>query len=236
MKSVRVWDLPLRLFHWLLVAAVATAVLTGEIGGNLMDWHGKIGLYILGLVLFRLLWGFIGNEHARFMSFFPTPAKLRAHLRGEWQGLGHNPLGALSVFALIGVLALQAGTGLFGNDDIAFQGPLYRLVGSAWSERLTGLHEITGNLLIGLVILHVSAIAFYARVKKINLVLPMITGKAAAEGVAEGAGSQRPKGGGILAFLVAVAIAMTIVWLIGSGNLVQWLAPEPPPAVGAPAW
>ena len=119
--TIQIWDLPLRLYHWLLAVAVSAAIVTGELGGGLIDWHGRIGLFVLGLLVFRLLWGFVGTTHARFSQFFPTPGKLLAYLKGQWQGHGHNPLGALSVLALLGVLATLVGAGLFANDDIAFQ-------------------------------------------------------------------------------------------------------------------
>ena len=107
-KRILVWDLPTRIFHWSLVLAVTVAVISGEIGGDWMEIHGKAGLAILGLVTFRLVWGFAGSTHARFVNFAPTAGKLRAYLRGRWKGQGHNPLGALSVFALLGLLAVLA--------------------------------------------------------------------------------------------------------------------------------
>ncbi|MDD5298615.1 MAG: cytochrome b/b6 domain-containing protein [Rhodocyclaceae bacterium] len=233
MENIRVWDLPLRLFHWLLAAAVATAFISGHLGGNVMEWHGRIGLFILGLIVFRLIWGFVGSTHARFASFFPSAARIHAYLDGRWQEPGHNPLGALSVFALLGLLAIQAATGLCANDDIAFQGPLYPLVGSTWSGRLTGLHELVGNGLMALVALHVAAIAFYARVKKINLVRPMLTGTVPAS---ELAGARQAQGGGLFSFLIAAALAGAVVWFIGGGHLALWLAPPPPPIATTPAW
>ncbi len=118
-QRIRLWDLPTRLFHWLLVILVLTSFISGKIGGNAMDWHGKFGLAILGLLTFRLVWGIVGSTYARFASFFPTPASVLAYLRGQWRGVGHNPLGALSVFSLLGLLAFQVASGLFGNDDRA---------------------------------------------------------------------------------------------------------------------
>lgn len=174
--KVKVWDWPLRLFHWALVLAVAAAIVSGEIAGSLADWHGRFGLLVLGLLVFRLAWGFFGSTHARFRTFFPTPAAIVAYLRGSWQGVGHNPLGALSVFALLGILAAQVGTGLFANDDIAFEGPLFHLVDKSLSDRLTGLHARIFWGLAALIGLHLASIVFYARIKKHNLVLPMITG------------------------------------------------------------
>ncbi|WP_126444254.1 cytochrome b/b6 domain-containing protein [Sulfuricystis multivorans] len=216
-----VWDLPTRLFHWLLVICVVAAFVTVKIGGNLMVWHGRLGLAILGLITFRIVWGFVGSTYARFATFVRGPAAIRAYLAGKWQGLGHNPLGALSVLALLGCLALQAGTGLFANDDIAFEGYLYPLVGSALSTRLTGIHQLLEKGLLLLVTLHVGAIAFYARVKQQNLVKPMLTGWA------EGQSGESARGGGPIVFLVAVLIALAVVWA-ASG---VWLPmPATPPA------
>lgn len=226
-QRIRLWDLPTRLFHWLLAGLVVASFVSGKIGGNAMDWHGKFGLAILGLLAFRLVWGFAGSTYARFVSFLPTPAKVLAYLRGQWRGVGHNPLGAFSVFGLLLVLAIQVGTGLFGNDDIAFRGPLYELIGKDLSDRLTGLHKLSVNVLIALVTLHIVAIAFYVRVKKDDLIRPMLTGwKEVAPG--EGASAS---GGGALPLAVALLVAVTTVYG-GSG---VWLPTPPPPPVSAPA-
>lgn len=226
-QRIRLWDLPTRLFHWLLAGLVVASFVSGKIGGNAMDWHGKFGLAILGLLAFRLVWGFAGSTYARFVSFLPTPAKVLAYLRGQWRGVGHNPLGAFSVFGLLLLLAFQVGTGLFGNDDIAFRGPLYELIGKDLSDRLTGLHKLSVNVLIALVTLHIVAIAFYVRVKKDDLIRPMLTGwKEVAPG--EGASAS---GGGALPLAVALLVAVTTVYG-GSG---AWLPTPPPPPVSAPA-
>jgi cytochrome b len=227
-QRIRVWDLPTRLFHWGLVILVVALIISGKIGGNLIDWHGKFGLAILGLLTFRIIWGLVGSTYARFASFFPTPGRIRAYFRGEWKEPGHNPLGALSVFALLGLLALQVATGLPGNDDIAFRGPLFDLVGKALSDRMTGIHKLSINLLFALIALHVAAIMFYARVRKDNLVKPMITGwKEHPQG--------RPaSGGSIVALVIALALAATAV----HGASGAWL-PAPPPAPAAaptPTW
>lgn len=224
---IRVWDLPLRLCHWLLAAAVAVAFVTAQVGGNAMPWHGRAGLFALGLVVFRLLWGFIGSHYARFTSFVRGPVAIRAYLRGEWQGLGHNPLGALSVLALLSIVGALAATGLFANDDIAFQGYLYPLVGAELSERVTGIHKLFEPLLILLVAAHVGAIAFYARVKKHNLLLPMITGWTESA-----AATEPPSRGGPVALLVALAIAAGVVYA-ASGAL---LPPPPPVPAETPTW
>lgn len=227
-QRLRIWDLPTRLFHWLLVALVTASFVSGQIGGNLMVWHGRCGLAILGLLAFRLVWGVVGSTYARFASFFPTPASVTAYLRGEWRGPGHNPLGAFSVFGLLGLLAFQVGTGLFANDDIAFQGPLYVLINGDLSDTLSGLHRLSSDLLVVLVVLHLGAIGFYAHVKKDNLVKPMITGWKDAD-PAQGAPAT---GGGPLALLLALLLAVAAVYL-GSGS---WLPPPPPAPASAPAW
>lgn len=226
-RQIRVWDLPTRLFHWLLVVLVLAAVITGQLGGALIPWHGRIGLAILGLLVFRLLWGFMGSTHARFLNFFPVPGRLLAYLRGQWRGVGHNPLGALSVLALLGILSLQAVTGLFANDDIAFQGPLTALVDGEISQWLTRIHRLNFNLLLPLVGLHIGAILFYTLVKKDNLVKPMITGlKEVADPLAQPA-----RGGGLIPFLIAFILSSAVV-ATASG---AFIAPPPPPPE-APTW
>jgi cytochrome b len=176
-KHIQLWDWPTRMFHWLLVAAVSSAIASGLVGGSWMDVHGKAGLTICGLLVFRLIWGFVGNHYARFSSFVPSPQRLLAYLRGSWQGLGHNPLGALSVLSLLGLLSLQVGTGLLSNDEIAFTGPLAGLVNESLSLRLTGLHHLLANMLFVLLGLHVLAVLFYTLIKKDNLIKPMLSGR-----------------------------------------------------------
>lgn len=223
---IRLWDLPTRIFHWALVLGIAAAFVSGQLGGNLIDIHGKIGIVIVGLIVFRLVWGVLGSTYARFAQFFPTPAKISAYLRGEWHGEGHNPLGAFSVFGLLSLVALQVGTGLFSNDDIAFVGPLFDLVSKDLSNRLTGIHQLLSNALLALVVLHVAAIGFYGRVKKQNLLMPMITGW--KEGHGESA-----RGGGLVALVVALIVAAGAVY----GASGAWL-PEPPapPPAETPNW
>jgi len=227
--NARVWDLPTRLFHWSLVALVAAAFVTVNLGGNAMVWHGRCGLAILGLLVFRIVWGMVGSTYARFAQFVRGPAAIRAFLasNGEAQGqLGHNPIGALSVLALLAIPLAQAVTGLFANDDIAFNGYLAALVSNEVSSRISGIHELLSDGLIVLLLLHIGAIAFYARVKKHNLVKPMITGWTA------GKPCQSAKGGGAVPFIIAVLIAASVAWA-ASGAL---LPPPPPPSTTAPDW
>ncbi|MES2356650.1 MAG: cytochrome b/b6 domain-containing protein [Pseudomonadota bacterium] len=209
---IRLWDLPIRVFHWSLAVAVLVAFVTAQIGGSLMEIHSKAGFTIIGLVVFRVVWGFIGSTHARFASFAPSPAKIRAYVRGRWQGVGHNPLGAFSVFALLALLSLQATTGLFSNNDIDFNGPLYALVDKTLSDRLTGLHHLLSNFLLGLVVLHIGAIIFYLWFKKDNLVKPMVTGWKEVQ-------SGKPAAqGSLVALITAIWIALVVVYAVSSAG------------------
>jgi cytochrome b len=227
--KIQVWDLPLRAFHWLLAIAVATAFVSAQIGGNAMVWHGRAGLAVIALLGFRIAWGFVGSTYARFASFVRGPETIRAYLRGEWNGHGHNPLGALSVLALLTLLAAQAASGLFANDDISYQGYLYPLVGADLSARLTGIHKLFEPLLILLVTLHLGAITYYVRVKKTNLVKPMITGwKDASDSMAAS-----PRRAGVVAFVVAAVIAAVTVYA-ASGALLP--SPLLPAAAETPAF
>jgi len=174
---VRVWDLPTRLFHWALAALVACSVVTVKLGGFWMDWHMRSGYAILALVLFRILWGFAGSRYALFSSFVRRPAEVVGYLRGQMEhGAGHSPLAAVSVLALLGVLLVQASTGLFSNDGNFTEGPLARLVSGATGERLSTVHRFGEWALYALVGLHIAAIAYYTTYRKVALVRPMITG------------------------------------------------------------
>ncbi len=177
-RSQLVWDWPIRVFHWGLVLAVVTLFVTGKLGGNWLEWHKRAGFLVIGLIVFRLLWGFVGGHHARFASFVRGPKAIIDYIRGKSsESIGHNPLGALSVLAMLAVLAFQAGSGLFANDDIMLEGPYASVVGKEMSDLLTRLHKLNSWLIVGLVSLHVVAIAFYFFRKKTNLTTPMLTGR-----------------------------------------------------------
>ncbi len=179
--AVRVWDLPTRLFHWVLAIAVIGAVVSAKIGGNAMVWHFRFGLTVLALLFFRVIWGFVGGRWSRFASFIYSPSRAVAYLRGrttdaDLMDVGHSPAGAVSVFAILGILALQVATGLVADDEIATQGPLYRFVSGVTSSQATGWHTEFGQfLIIGLVALHLLAIGAYAWRGR-NLVKPMVVG------------------------------------------------------------
>lgn len=236
MQRQRVWDLPVRLFHWLLVASVVFAYVSGKLGGNLIDWHGRAGFLIVGLVVFRILWGFVGTPTARFATFVRGPAAIRAYLKGEWRGVGHNPVGAFSVLALLALVGAQAATGLFTNDDIAYQGPFADWAGKELSDSFHSWHAWLQNGLLALVVLHVAAIAFYLRVKKQNLVKPMITGWTDDQPAPRATEPAPRKGGGLVAFIVTALIAGAAGWAAAGGVLP---APEPAPAqpaAASPGW
>ncbi len=176
-KIIRVWDLPIRLFHWLLVLCIIGSFISVNIGGNAIQWHAYFGYSILCLLIFRIIWGFIGSTRARFVSFFPSKKAILAYLQGSSpRVLGHNPVGALSVFALLFVLCVQVTTGLFVDDEIAFQGPLAKYVSSSVSSFLSQIHEGNQVVIYTLIAIHVAAIWFYKKFKGENLIKPMISG------------------------------------------------------------
>lgn len=176
---VKVWDAPTRLFHWSLVALVAGAYVTAENGW--IDWHFRCGYAIIALLLFRLAWGVVGSDTARFARFVKSPVAALGHLahfarREPDTEVGHNAAGGLMVVAMLALLLFQVGSGLFATDGIFTDGPLAFLVGADLSERITGWHVLNFNLILVAVVLHVLAVLAYAAVKRHDLVRPMVTG------------------------------------------------------------
>ncbi len=220
MHTIRVWDLPTRLFHWGLVVCVTGLIITGNIGGNAMVWHGRLGYAVLTLLLFRLVWGLVGGHWSRFGSFVYAPSSVLAYLRGSGRpehSVGHNPLGAFSVFAFLLVLLAQVGSGLFADDEIAFTGPLAALVSGDWVSQATRYHKDVGKLLlIALVALHLGAMVFYKLVKKQNLVGPMIGGdKSVSLSVPASADNLRTR---LLALVVLALCAAAVYGIVSLGN------------------
>jgi cytochrome b len=217
---VRVWDAPTRLFHWALVGLVVGLVVTAQVGGSAMDWHFRLGYSVLALLLFRFAWGFVGGYWSRFSSFLYTPSEVTQCLQGKSpasHSVGHNPLGALSVFALLLFLLLQVGSGLFSDDEIAATGPLSKFVASAWVGNATFYHKEVGKLaLLALVALHLAAIGFYFFKKKENLVKPMIHGDKTLDFLATA--SQDGRGNRLKAAAILFACAVLV------GVLVRWAA------------
>ncbi|MEM9310364.1 MAG: cytochrome b/b6 domain-containing protein [Pseudomonadota bacterium] len=178
--SVRVWDLPLRLCHWSFAFLVPGLWWTAE--NSQWGLHKRFGVALFGLLVFRIIWGFIGTKTARFGSFVKDPLAVLAYLTGKAgsaaQTIGHNPIGALSVLALLGFMLVQVGTGLFAGDPYdGATGPLNALVGVATADALTQWHEWFYWVVIVMVALHLSAIVFYAAAKHNDLVSPMISGR-----------------------------------------------------------
>lgn len=215
LQTVVVWDLPTRLFHWTLVVLVIAQWLTAEESGT-MDWHVWGGYAVLTLVLFRLLWGFVGSETARFSAFVRGPCAaleyVRALLRGETPHyLGHNPMGGWSIVVMLILLLVQAGTGLFANDDITIEGPLYAWVSKRTSNWLTTVHKLNFNLLVVVIAVHVSAVLFYLLVKRENLIHPMLSGRKYLPPELAG---QAPQLVNLWRVLPVIAVAGTLVWLL----------------------
>ncbi|SMR81774.1 Cytochrome b [Aliiroseovarius halocynthiae] len=178
----RLWDLPLRLFHWALVVCVITGFLLGKFGPNVMTLHFYAGYCVAGLLVFRIFWGFAGSRPARFGHFLFGPKKTLGYVadmfkRNPSYWPGHNPIGALSVFALLGVLLAQVGTGLFIDaDDFINTGPFASWVSYETAREAASLHYRLSYALLALVVLHLGAILFYRFWKRENLVKPMVTG------------------------------------------------------------
>jgi cytochrome b len=220
LRPVRVWDLPTRLFHWLLAAAVTFSITTAYL--DALAWHFRSGYLIFGLLAFRLVWGLVGGRWSRFASFVYAPGTTLRYLRGqgradEYLDVGHSPLGSLSVFALIGFLIVQVGTGLVADDEISTTGPLNRFVSGAAATQATAWHKGPGQwLLITLVVLHVAAIVFYLVRRRRNLVGPMLSGdKALSVGTPAAADSPGTR---LLALAVGVGVALLVRWVVSLGG------------------
>ena len=180
-ERLKIWDAPVRLVHWLLVALIAFSWWSGEEGGNAMTYHMWSGYAVLTLVIFRILWGFVGSSTARFSNFVRGPRAVLDYLgtirrRGMSGHAGHNALGGWSVVLLLSSIAVQAGTGLFANDDIMTEGPLVHLISKEASDRLTSLHYFNFNVLLTLAGVHIAAVLYYLFYKSENLVAAMVTG------------------------------------------------------------
>ena len=212
--GIAVWDAPTRLFHWALALLVLCSWVS--IKNSWMQLHFLSGYSILTLLLFRLVWGFVGSETARFASFLASPwAALRhlAHLprREPDTQLGHNAAGGWMVLAMLAVLCVQVGTGLFANDDIITEGPLAHYAGKALSDRLSVLHIFNSKLILVLVAAHLVAIVLYAVLKRHDLVRPMLTGRKALP-----AGARAPRVASLLRAALVFAAAVAVVVLIAT--------------------
>jgi len=217
---IKVWDLPTRLFHWALVCCVLGLLISAQIGGAAMNWHFRFGYGVLSLVVFRLVWGFVGGQWSRFGSFAFSPATVLRYLRGKRlpeQEIGHNPLGALSVFALLLFLLLQVSAGLLADDEISNAGPLVKYASSVLVNNATFYHKSVGKfILLGLIVLHISAIAFHYFFKKDNLVTPMIKGFKEIQ--VKTTGSRDDTKSRLLAASIFATIALVVAWFVNWTN------------------
>jgi cytochrome b len=213
--QLRIWDLPTRLFHWLLAVSITGALVTINLGGGWMEWHVRFGIASFVLLLFRLVWGIIGPRYARFSQFLTSPAKTIAYLR-ESHGArhaGHNPLGAWSVLAMLLLFIFQSATGLFTNDDVMTQGPLAQFVNNDTVALFTRMHRFSEYLLYAIIALHLAAIAFYT-LRGEKLVQPMVSGDVPKHTLPSGTQSARDDWRVRLgALLLATALGTLAWWL-----------------------
>ncbi len=217
---IRVWDLPTRLFHWLLVGCIIGSVVTSQIGGNAMIWHFRFGFSIASLLLFRLVWGLIGGRWSRFAAFIYSPATVLRYLRGHGKpehAVGHNPLGAASVFAMLVILIAQVSSGVISDDEIAAVGPFAKFVSNATVSLATTYHKTYGKLmLLSLIAIHLAAILFYYFAKRENLIKPMVYGdKALATPMP---GSRDDAVSRLAAAVVLLASAAVVAWGVSLGG------------------
>lgn len=214
-EKAGVWDAPVRLIHWALVGLFAFSWWSGE--NHEMDWHRTSGLAILGLLLFRLFWGFAGSRTARFAQFVKGPRAVRAYLRQASNGHpgdGHNPLGGWSVVALLLVLLTLVSAGLFSVDvDGLESGPLADYLSFDAGRNAAEVHEIAFKAALALIVLHLGAIAYYQFIARRNLIGPMVTGKRAVM-PGETVGTVRWS---LLRALVGLVVVLALVWAVSKG-------------------
>lgn len=215
---VRIWDLPTRVFHWVLAVTIVGSIVSGHL--DALDWHVRFGYLVFGLLLFRLVWGFLGGRWSRFASFVYHPRTLLRYLRGdshagEHLDVGHSPLGAFSVFTMLLLLTAQVATGLVADDEVATTGPLNRYVSNALAQTATAWHRVGQWVLIALIALHVGAIVYYRVRRNRDLVGPMLTGNkmlpSGTPATADGPGAHAT------ALLLAALIAAVVGYIVSLG-------------------
>ena len=202
----RGWDLPIRAFHWSLATLVTSSFVTGFLGGSWLEWHMKSGYGIITLLLFRVAWGIAGSRDARFVSFVRGPRAARAYARALLAGKrsvdpGHNPLGGWMVSAMLALLALQAATGLFSNDESSNEGPLASKVSDAMVDRMSTIHSWNRWVILAAVAIHVIAVSVYQWRLRMDVVGPMIHGSSKASE-------------NVLALTIAAIAAAAVYWLV----------------------
>lgn len=214
--GVRIWDLPTRLFHWVLALTLTGSWVTQELGLKWMEWHISLGYTALFLVTFRIFWGVAGPRHARFASFVARPARVWRYARAWLAGdpprfAGHNPLGGWAILAMLSLTLVQAVSGLFNSDEILYAGPWHYAAPSSFTDRMAALHGLNFNLLAGLVLLHLAAVAIYWLRWRSNLVRAMWTGRKRRDEVDP---TQAIDSSRLLLALILMIVAGAIVWVV----------------------
>ncbi len=214
-----VWDLPLRLFHWLFVLTIAASWGTAKLGVEWMQYHFYLGYFMIGLLTFRIIWGFIGPRHARFTSFIKGPTGVLTYAQQMFSAdghasIGHNPVGGLMVILMLLLAVAQVTTGLFTTDAVIWTGPYYTTVSKNTSSLLSTVHNINFNVILGAVALHLLAIGYYRMVKKQNLVSAMFTGLKPAAIVPEHEAISHSQL--LKALIVSVVSAGFVYWIVTS--------------------
>jgi len=215
-KRVRVWDLPVRVVHWAMVALLIGLVVTGKLGGDWLLWHMRFGEAMLALVTFRVIWGFVGSRNARFVAFVHGPGAAMRHLRSFLRRprdphVTHTPLGGWMVVALLGALLVQATLGLFTNDDGQWSGPFAERVTKATSDAMSSYHRRFAWAIIALASLHVAAVLAYLVLHRQNLTAAMVTG---AKRLPSGFGDERDAAAPTARAAVLLALCGVGVWYL----------------------
>ncbi len=212
-----VWDLPLRLFHWLFAVFVFAAWYTAEQKSELIELHMLLGYFLLGLVIFRILWGFVGTRHSRFSSFFPTPSRLVNYFKSfaseqPIQYTGHNPAGSLMVLLMIILILMQSVSGLYMSDDVFSSGPYQGSMGDEFDQAMKFIHYNVFDVMIGAIALHIAVVFYYRIKKKRDLITPMVTGKKPVHNIDndDAITSSRI----LLAVIIALLVAAFVYWLV----------------------
>lgn len=222
-----VWDLPLRIFHWLLVLSVTASWVTGLIGSSVRQYHMWLGYWMLALLTFRAIWGVFGTRHSRFASFVPTPASVLRYGRDVLKGrasesIGHNPIGSLMVFLMLGLLIAQVVSGLFVDDDVFYAGPFAHVVSHETGKSFEGLHHDVVDWIVVLAVMHIVATLYHVFKLKEPLIRAMFTGRKGASLVPE---SEAITHSAIVRAIVILAVTVAFVyWLVA-------ILPPPLPGV-----
>lgn len=221
-KRILVWDLPLRLFHWLLVVSFVGCFVFAKLGSDYIDWHLKCGYVVLTLISFRLCWGLFGTKHSKFSGLKLNPKDIKHYVLNFFKpksestttkgDAGHNPLGSLMVIFLWLTILLQAVSGLFMDDDIFTTGPYNGSLGSAFDSAMSFVHHNLINFILAAIALHVFAALYYLHVKRQNLIKPMVTGYKRSSDIDEKEGIAHSKL--VVALLVAAVCIMFVYWLV----------------------